>query len=79
MRITHLESGAVGVSREFRSQHQNKVAAFRRMVASKKFEIWKTKKLWGNPLPPEKQVERDMAPENLLIMGYKDGKPVVLD
>jgi hypothetical protein len=35
--------------------------------------------LLGNPLPPEEQVEQDMHPSNLLIMGYENGRPVVLD
>ena len=69
VRITHLESGAVGVSREHRSQHRNKIAAFRRMVASGKFRVWMNRKLLrGQALTPEQQVERDMRPENLLIM-----------
>jgi len=39
-RITHQESGAVGESREERSQDQNKRTAFRRMVESKRFQTW---------------------------------------
>ena len=45
-------------------------------------EIWNHEEpWWGNPLPPEEQVERDMAPENLLIHGHTDddGKPEVHD
>lgn len=38
--ITHIESGAVGESREERSQEQNKKNAFRRMVATDKFQKW---------------------------------------
>lgn len=40
VRITHIESGAVGESREERSQEQNKKNAFRRMAASDKFQKW---------------------------------------
>lgn len=79
VRITHPPSGAVGVARENRSQHQNKVAAFRRMAESAKFKAWVNKQLWNNPLPPEEQVERDMHPSNLIVMGYEDGLPVILD
>ena len=79
VRITHLASGAVGESREHRSQLQNKQAAFRRMVESGKFQAWKNKKLWGNPLSPEEQVELDMRPENLIIMGRENGKAKLLD
>lgn len=39
-RITHAPSGAVGESREHRSQLQNKKAAFLRMVESPKFQAW---------------------------------------
>ena len=79
VRITHLESGAKGESREYRSQLQNKKAAFRRMAESVKFKVWVNKKLLGNPLPPEEQVKLDMSPENLIIMGYENGKPKLLD
>ncbi len=40
VRITHIESGAVGESREERSQEQNKKNAFRRMATSDKFKQW---------------------------------------
>jgi protein subunit release factor B len=40
VRITHLESGAVGESREERSQLQNKRKAFERLVETKEFKIW---------------------------------------
>src|SRR5208282_4134188 len=75
VRITHRESGAVGESREYRSQLQNKKAAFRRMAESGKFKAWVNRRLWGERLPPEEQVKLDMSPENLIIMGYEDGKP----
>ena len=40
VRITHSESGAVGESREHKSQLQNKKAALRRLVEHPKFKIW---------------------------------------
>jgi len=40
VRITHLESGAVGEARDSRDQSQNKKAAFERLINSKKFQSW---------------------------------------
>ena len=40
VRCIHRESGAVGVSREFKSQIQNKRAAFYRMATTKRFTDW---------------------------------------
>lgn len=40
VRIRHRESGAVGESREQRSQLQNKRTAFERMVKHPKFQFW---------------------------------------
>lgn len=40
IRIVHRPSGAVGESRETRSQLTNKRAAFTRMAQSKKFQDW---------------------------------------
>lgn len=39
-RIVHVPSGAVGESRELRSQPQNKKLAFERLVRSAKFKSW---------------------------------------
>jgi len=54
-------------------------AALRRMTEHPKFKVWVNRMLLGNPLPPEEQVERDMHPSNLLIIGYENRRPVVLD
>ncbi len=40
VRITHSPSGAVGMSRDDRSQHTNKRIAWRRLGQSKKFQEW---------------------------------------
>jgi len=40
VRCVHLESGAVGVSDDTRSQHQNKAIAFQRMAETPKFKKW---------------------------------------
>lgn len=39
-RIKHPQSGAVGESREFKSQTSNKKAAFKRLINSKEFKKW---------------------------------------
>lgn len=40
VRITHLDSGAVGISSDTRSQRKNKELAFERMANSTKFKTW---------------------------------------
>lgn len=40
VRVTHEPSGAIGKSCEERSQHQNKVTAFRRMGMCHEFQRW---------------------------------------
>lgn len=74
VRIRHPESGAVGESRNFRTQKRNKEAAFKRMYKSEKFQNWHKTKV-GYALQGiqdfkkhiEKEVEKEMRPENLKI------------
>jgi hypothetical protein len=73
VRIIHRESGAVGESRENRSQLQNKKAAWRRMAESTKFKIWLNRRLAFGP-SPEILAEKDMAPGNLKIEVRRDGR-----
>lgn len=82
VRITHIPSGAAGEARDSRSQHQNMRAALKRMAESGKFRAWVNRELFGNPIPAEEQVKRDMAPENLLIMARGEetgGKWKIID
>jgi len=68
-RITHRDSGAVGVSQEFKSQEQNRRTAFKRLTESVKFKQWislKTQEIINKETIEEK-VEKMMAPENLKI------------
>ena len=44
VRIIHKDSGAVGESREHKSQIQNRKAAFKRLIEHPKFMIWNTRK-----------------------------------
>jgi len=44
VRIIHTDSGAVGESREQKSQHANKKIAFKRLIEHSKFKIWNVRK-----------------------------------
>jgi protein subunit release factor B len=75
-RITHMDSGAVGASQVHRSQHENKMVAFKLMVASKKFQSWLKLKsaeaMLGETI--EQKVERSMADVNIRTEGKVNGK-----
>lgn len=73
IRVIHPPSGARGESREERSQLQNKKAAFTRMASTQVFRQWCQRQVLG-VITPEEKVKRDMAPENLLVYGYQDGR-----
>lgn len=86
-RIKHIASGAVGEGREFKSQGQNKEAAFSRLVKTKKFTNWlrlETARRMMNYQSIEAMIEdnvdKQMNPANLRIE-VKDasGKWVVVD
>jgi len=69
-RITHPESGAVGISCDERSQLQNKKKAFQRMLATKEFKVWhkiKCAKMMGQGVDIETWVSDQMKPQNLKI------------
>lgn len=75
-RWIHRPSGAVGESREHRTQWQNKKAAWRRMTEHPKFRVWLAHERWirmGLP-DPEKEVEKEMAPENIRVEHRVNGK-----
>lgn len=69
-RLIHKQSGAVGESRKFRTQLQNKKEAFKHLINTKEFKLWYklevTKKL-GKLNDIEKQIENWIKPENLKI------------
>lgn len=69
VRVVHRLSGAIGESREFKSQIQNKRAAFTRMANSAKFQAWirlEAAKRMGQP-SIEERVEATMTPNNLRV------------
>jgi protein subunit release factor B len=77
VRITHLASGAVGESREERSQHQNKAIAFRRMAESDKFRKWhrlEVARRMGRQQEAEREVERAMHPNNIKVEVQEQGR-----
>ena len=82
VRITHLESGAIGMSEDERSQYQNKKMAFKRLVESDKFKKWhntEVAKRLGRIIDVEKEVEKLMSPENIKVEGKdEDGRWVEL-
>lgn len=70
VRLTHIASGAVGESREERSQPQNKKIAFERLVRSEKFKAWhklEVSRKLGHLAEAERWVEKQMQEENLKI------------
>lgn len=77
VRITHSESGAVGESREERSQLQNRKRAFERLAQTKEFKRWlkiKSAQIMGaikTPEEIEKEVDEEMKEGNLRIEYYK--------
>lgn len=76
-RIVHRASGAVGESRDERSQAQNKKLAFRRCVESKEFQVWlrleAAARLKGYA-DLEARIDEMMRPENLVIETYDPEK-----
>jgi len=65
-RCKHAPSGAVGESREHRTQTANRRAAFGRMARSAEFQAWLRRMALGLP-SVEAAVEESMREENLLI------------
>ena len=77
VRCTHFASGAVGVSDETRSQHQNKRLAFVAMLATPAFKAWHQREVsrrLGDELAVERAVELAMHPKNLRLEVKDDGK-----
>jgi protein subunit release factor B len=71
VRVRHRPSGAVGESREERSQLQNKKRAFVRMAESAEFQTWARKT--AAKLPPiDAVVDEAMAPGNLFVEAKDD-------
>lgn len=77
VRIIHKDSGAVGESRNHRSQYQNKKEALKRLANSNKFKLWTQKMVFeitgGKSI--EQRVDEQLKEENLKIeIVDEDGK-----
>ena len=81
VRIVHEPSGAVGESREERSQLQNKKRAFEKMATSPAFKWWAALRLKEieTGLTLEQRVQEWMSPENLKVEGKSEGKWIEID
>jgi protein subunit release factor B len=72
VRITHRASGATGEARDSRSQHQNKQAAWNRMVQSGKFRMWLSRRIMTEGRDLEADVSRAMDPRNIMVEGKSE-------
>lgn len=77
VRITHKESGAVGESREERSQLMNKRKAFERLVATSKFQIWHKKKAYEmmGVIKSEEQIRKEV--DEMIERDIKNGNIII--
>lgn len=68
VRITHIESGAIGESREHKSQKANREAAFRRLSEHPKFKVWLNRKVYEYDMGKtiEKKVDEMMDERNII-------------
>lgn len=74
VRIIHKASGAVGESREERSQLQNKRKALEKLVKTVKFKIWLNRVIYELDLGKtvDEVVDDLMSPVNLKIEGVDE-------
>lgn len=68
VQMKHTESGAIGRASDSRSQHENKKAAFKRLLETPKMKFWLTKRIheirMGETL--EEEIAKETSPENLI-------------
>lgn len=82
VRITHIDSGAVGIARDNRTQEANKKAAFHRLVQSPKFRAWHKKEVASRSYHRdliEREVKATMKPENIKTEIRVNGKWVTYE
>lgn len=75
VRVVHKDSGAVGESREERSQLQNKKIAFRRMTQHPKFRFWvhEKRREMESGKTDEERVAEMMKPEYIKVEVKQNG------
>lgn len=73
-RVVHRASGAVGESREYKSQLQNRQAAWKRMALTRDFERWAKIQAAGEAKIAAK-IKEWMNPANLLVEFYDSDAP----
>lgn len=69
VRITHLESGAVGTCSEHREQRRNRDVALRRMTEHPRWRMWHARMVEASlgRKTVEETVDEAMTPENIKI------------
>lgn len=67
VQIKHRSSGAIGRSSDSRSQHDNKITAFKRLREHPKMKLWLSKKLFElrERETMEEAVDRETTPDTL--------------
>lgn len=77
VRCTHKESGAVGVSDDTRSQHDNKKIAFQRMAETKAFKAWhklEVAKRTGALAAASDYADREVRSKRTTVEIQRDGR-----
>lgn len=77
VRIRHLASGAVAESREFRTQLENKKAAFDKLIKSDKLRAWiKTEvaRRAGAQVRAKEEVKRQTSLKDILVEVKENGR-----
>lgn len=77
VRIIHKDSGISSECREERSQHQNKIKAFRKLIESEKFKLYIKRRFWKeiqNEQDIINKVEGMLKDENLKVEVFKNKK-----
>lgn len=74
VRVVHKPSGAVGESREFRTQLENKRAAFGRMARHPRMSFWIHRRLYGAVFPPRVLARMATHPEEFRVEVASSGR-----